>query len=76
MGDRSKAALPVMADDILKLDADSSLSDSVVEEVTQRKSDAFSKASTKNSRKTPPNSSSKKKEEHRKDEVSSRVLIN
>ena len=59
MGDRSKASPPVMTDDFLESDADSILSDSVVE-ATKRKSDASSRASTKNSKRTPPNSSSKK----------------
>ena len=59
MGDRSKASPPVTTDDLLESDADSVLSDSVVE-ATKRKSDASSRASTKNSKRTPPNLSSKK----------------
>ena len=65
MGDRSKAAPPITTDNLLESDADSGLSDSVVEESqTKRKSDASSKASTKISRKTPPNSSSKKQKKN------------
>ena len=61
MGDRSKATPPVTTDNLLESDAESGLSDSVVEEMaTKRKSDVSSRASTKTSRKTPPNSSSKK----------------
>ena len=57
MGDRSKASPPVTTDDLLELDAESGLSDSVVEAATKRKSDASSRASTKTSKKphpTPP----------------------
>ena len=67
MGDRSvKATPPCTTDNLLESDADSVLSDSVVE-TTKRKSDASSKASTKNSKRTPPNSSTKKQKKNTDD---------
>ena len=60
MGDRSKAAPLVTTDDLMESDADSGVSDSVVESATKRKSDASSRASTRISKKSPANSSTKK----------------
>ena len=50
MRDRSKASLPMTTDDLLESDAESGLSDSVVDVATKRKSDASCRASTKNSK--------------------------
>ena len=68
MGDRSKAAPPVMTDDLLESDADSGLSDSIVGgEQRKRKSNASSKASTKTSKRALPNSASKKQKKNTED---------
>ena len=75
MGDGNKASPSAATDDLLESDAESRLSNSVVEVATKRKSDASSRASTKTSQKPLPTPPAKTQEEYRRNWLYCRLLV-